>query len=167
MEKWQFMELLEPLSSSTRQSQVPDQYQLNLFPSSYCSSLSASFTPCILNCKYYIIFHLIPKYNKNVDHSAGLWKRANQFSFVCLYTDIPYVLKLESHPHTTCWPGQSLYFMAPSFPDKQRWVAVLESVVAASRGSKDKVDSDAVSFLTVYLMFLLVSGLIGFKSLPV
>ncbi|XP_061900140.1 citron rho-interacting kinase isoform X4 [Entelurus aequoreus] len=58
-------------------------------------------------------------------------------------SDIPYVLKLESHPHTTCWPGQSLYFMAPSFPDKQRWVAVLESVVACSRGSKDKGDTDA------------------------
>uniref|UniRef100_A0A3Q3IFG4 Citron Rho-interacting kinase n=1 Tax=Monopterus albus TaxID=43700 RepID=A0A3Q3IFG4_MONAL len=58
-------------------------------------------------------------------------------------SDIPYVLKLESHPHTTCWPGQALYFMAPSFPDKQRWVAVLESVVAGSRGSKDKVDADA------------------------
>ncbi|XP_068598486.1 citron rho-interacting kinase [Brachionichthys hirsutus] len=58
-------------------------------------------------------------------------------------SDIPYVLKLESHPHTTCWPGQSLYFMAPSFPDKQRWVSVLESVVAGSRGSRDKVDSDA------------------------
>ncbi|KAK1900930.1 Citron Rho-interacting kinase [Dissostichus eleginoides] len=59
-------------------------------------------------------------------------------------SDITYVLKLESHPHTTCWPGQSIYFMAPSFPDKQRWVAVLESVVAGSRGSKDKVDSDAL-----------------------
>lgn len=35
--------------------------------------------------------------------------------------------------------------MAPSFPDKQRWVAVLESVVAGSRGSRDKVDADAVS----------------------
>ncbi|KAM4613835.1 citron rho-interacting kinase [Polymixia lowei] len=58
-------------------------------------------------------------------------------------SDIPYILKLESHPHTTCWPGQSLYFMAPSFPDKQRWVAVLESVVVGSRGSKDKVDADA------------------------
>uniref|UniRef100_A0A8C7NV51 Citron Rho-interacting kinase n=1 Tax=Oncorhynchus mykiss TaxID=8022 RepID=A0A8C7NV51_ONCMY len=59
-------------------------------------------------------------------------------------SDTPYILKLESHPHTTCWPGQSLYFMAPSFPDKQRWVAVLESVVAGSRGSKDKVEADAV-----------------------
>ncbi|XP_014023386.1 citron Rho-interacting kinase isoform X1 [Salmo salar] len=60
-------------------------------------------------------------------------------------SDIPYILKLESHPHTTCWPGQSLYFMAPSFPDKQRWVAVLESVVAGSRGSKDKVEADAIA----------------------
>ncbi|XP_058238687.1 citron rho-interacting kinase isoform X1 [Hemibagrus wyckioides] len=58
-------------------------------------------------------------------------------------SDIPYVLKLESHPHTTCWPGQSLYFMAPSFPDKQRWVAVLESVVAGSRSSREKSESDA------------------------
>nr|XP_055054217.1 citron rho-interacting kinase isoform X5 [Misgurnus anguillicaudatus] len=58
-------------------------------------------------------------------------------------SDIPYVLKLESHPHTTCWPGQSLYFMAPSFPDKQRWVAVLESVIAGSRGSREKTESDA------------------------
>ncbi|XP_016109241.1 citron Rho-interacting kinase-like [Sinocyclocheilus grahami] len=59
-------------------------------------------------------------------------------------SDIPYVLKLESHPHTTCWPGQSLYFMAPSFPDKQRWVAVLESVVAGCRGSREKSEADAV-----------------------
>ncbi|XP_056122652.1 citron rho-interacting kinase isoform X5 [Rhinichthys klamathensis goyatoka] len=58
-------------------------------------------------------------------------------------SDIPYVLKLESHPHTTCWPGQSLYFMAPSFPDKQRWVAVLESVVAGSRGSREKTEADS------------------------
>ncbi|XP_069038125.1 citron rho-interacting kinase isoform X3 [Lepisosteus oculatus] len=60
-------------------------------------------------------------------------------------SDIPYVLKLESHPHTTCWPGQSLYFMAPSFPDKQRWVAVLESVVAGGRSSREKAEADAAS----------------------
>lgn len=65
------------------------------------------------------------------------------YFFVCV--DIPYVLKLESHPHTSCWPGQSLYFMAPSFPDKQRWVAVLESVVGSHRGSRERVDGDAVS----------------------
>uniref|UniRef100_A0A4W6CR15 Citron Rho-interacting kinase n=1 Tax=Lates calcarifer TaxID=8187 RepID=A0A4W6CR15_LATCA len=58
-------------------------------------------------------------------------------------SDIPYVLKLESHPHTTCWPGQSLYFMAPSFPDKQRWVAVLESVVAGSQNPPNLLPSSA------------------------
>uniref|UniRef100_A0A3B5MQW6 Citron Rho-interacting kinase n=1 Tax=Xiphophorus couchianus TaxID=32473 RepID=A0A3B5MQW6_9TELE len=62
-------------------------------------------------------------------------------------SDIPYVLKLESHPHTTCWPGQCLYFMAPSFPDKQRWVAVLESVMVGSRGSKDRAEAEAVSII--------------------
>lgn len=43
--------------------------------------------------------------------------------------------------------------MAPSFPDKQRWVAVLESVVGASRGSREKVDSDAVSVKRGYFIF--------------
>lgn len=44
--------------------------------------------------------------------------------------------------------------MAPSFPDKQRWVAVLESVVGASRGSREKVDSDAVSIASAFFCFL-------------
>uniref|UniRef100_A0A7N6AM62 Citron Rho-interacting kinase n=1 Tax=Anabas testudineus TaxID=64144 RepID=A0A7N6AM62_ANATE len=76
-------------------------------------------------------------------------------------SDIPYVLKLESHPHTTCWPGQSLYFMAPSFPDKQRWVAVLESVVAGSRGCKDKVDADAVSIDCIVCTTCILVKLLG------
>uniref|UniRef100_H3BGN6 Citron Rho-interacting kinase n=1 Tax=Latimeria chalumnae TaxID=7897 RepID=H3BGN6_LATCH len=58
-------------------------------------------------------------------------------------TDVPYILKVESHPHTTCWPGQTLYMLAPSFPDKQRWVTALESVVAGGRTSREKVEADA------------------------
>ncbi|CAJ1068307.1 citron Rho-interacting kinase isoform X14 [Xyrichtys novacula] len=58
-------------------------------------------------------------------------------------SDVPYVLKLESRCHTPCWPGQAIYFMAPSFPDKQRWVAVMESVVAAGRASREKAEADA------------------------
>ncbi|XP_036955273.1 citron Rho-interacting kinase isoform X7 [Acanthopagrus latus] len=58
-------------------------------------------------------------------------------------SDVPYVLKLESRCHAPCWPGQALYFMAPSFPDKQRWVAVMESVVAAGRASREKAEADA------------------------
>ncbi|KAB1255417.1 Citron Rho-interacting kinase, partial [Camelus dromedarius] len=58
--------------------------------------------------------------------------------------DVPYVLKMESHPHTTCWPGRTLYLLAPSFPDKQRWVTALESVVAGGRVSREKAEADAV-----------------------
>uniref|UniRef100_A0AAQ4S3H6 Citron rho-interacting serine/threonine kinase b n=1 Tax=Gasterosteus aculeatus aculeatus TaxID=481459 RepID=A0AAQ4S3H6_GASAC len=39
--------------------------------------------------------------------------------------------------------GTRVSIFDTDFPDKQRWVAVLESVVAGSRGSRDKVDSDA------------------------
>uniref|UniRef100_A0A3Q1G4G8 Citron rho-interacting serine/threonine kinase b n=1 Tax=Acanthochromis polyacanthus TaxID=80966 RepID=A0A3Q1G4G8_9TELE len=60
-------------------------------------------------------------------------------------SDVPYVLKLESRCHTPCWPGQSIYFMAPSFPDKQRWVAVMESVVAGGRASREKAEADALT----------------------
>ncbi|XP_060927942.1 citron Rho-interacting kinase [Limanda limanda] len=58
-------------------------------------------------------------------------------------SDVPYVLKLESGCHAPCWPGQSIYFMAPSFPDKQRWVAVIESVVAGGRACREKAEADA------------------------
>ncbi|XP_062814486.1 citron Rho-interacting kinase isoform X9 [Anolis carolinensis] len=58
-------------------------------------------------------------------------------------TDVPYILKLESHPHTTCWPGRTLYLLAPTFPDKQRWVNALESIVAGGRVSREKAEADA------------------------
>ncbi|XP_069022201.1 LOW QUALITY PROTEIN: citron Rho-interacting kinase [Embiotoca jacksoni] len=60
-------------------------------------------------------------------------------------SDVPYVLKLESRCHAPCWPGQSIYFMAPSFPDKQRWVAVMDSVVAGGRASREKAEADAAA----------------------
>uniref|UniRef100_A0A3B4XGN7 Citron rho-interacting serine/threonine kinase n=1 Tax=Seriola lalandi dorsalis TaxID=1841481 RepID=A0A3B4XGN7_SERLL len=60
-------------------------------------------------------------------------------------SDVPYVLKLESRCHTPCWPGQSIFFMAPSFPDKQRWVAVMESVVAGGRASREKAEADSAA----------------------
>lgn len=75
------------------------------------------------------------------------WYLQNSPDFLChlCAPDVPYVLKLESRCHAPCWPGQSLYFMAPSFPDKQRWVAVMESVVAAGRAYREKAEADAVS----------------------
>ncbi|XP_077995775.1 citron Rho-interacting kinase-like [Glandiceps talaboti] len=44
-------------------------------------------------------------------------------------TDLPYILRLEFHPKTTCWPGKNMYFMATSFSDKQKWMANLERMV--------------------------------------
>ncbi|XP_051950833.1 citron Rho-interacting kinase-like [Xyrauchen texanus] len=58
-------------------------------------------------------------------------------------SDIQYVLKLESSPQSTCWPGQTLYLMTSGFSEKQRWVAVLEAIVASSRGSREKAEADA------------------------
>ncbi|XP_069380382.1 citron Rho-interacting kinase isoform X4 [Paralichthys olivaceus] len=77
-------------------------------------------------------------------------------------SDVPYVLKLESGCHAPCWPGQSIYFMAPSFPDKQRWVAVIESVVAGGRASREKAEADAAA-VSKRLMVLspLVQKLLG------
>uniref|UniRef100_A0A6I8N5Y4 Citron Rho-interacting kinase n=1 Tax=Ornithorhynchus anatinus TaxID=9258 RepID=A0A6I8N5Y4_ORNAN len=58
-------------------------------------------------------------------------------------TDVPYILKMESHPHTTCWPGRTLYLLAPGFPEKQRWVSALETVAASGRVSREKAEADA------------------------
>ncbi|XDV49597.1 hypothetical protein PO909_018814 [Leuciscus waleckii] len=58
-------------------------------------------------------------------------------------TDVPYVMKLESSPQSTCWPGQTLYLMTSGFSEKQRWVAVLEAIVASSRGAREKAEADA------------------------
>ncbi|XP_038137926.1 LOW QUALITY PROTEIN: citron Rho-interacting kinase [Cyprinodon tularosa] len=58
-------------------------------------------------------------------------------------SDVAYVLKLESRCHAPCWPGQAIYFMAPSFPDKQRWVAVMEAVVGGGRAAREKAEADA------------------------
>ncbi|XP_076859570.1 LOW QUALITY PROTEIN: citron Rho-interacting kinase [Brachyhypopomus gauderio] len=57
--------------------------------------------------------------------------------------DVPFVLKLESVPHSSCWPAQTLYLMSTGFPEKQRWVAVLEAIVASARGSREKAEADA------------------------
>uniref|UniRef100_A0A5F8GTB1 Citron Rho-interacting kinase n=1 Tax=Monodelphis domestica TaxID=13616 RepID=A0A5F8GTB1_MONDO len=64
-------------------------------------------------------------------------------------TDVPYIMKMESHPHTTCWPGRTLYLLAPSFPEKQRWVTALESVVAGGRVSREKAEADAVQMVLI------------------
>ncbi|XP_066500859.1 citron Rho-interacting kinase isoform X3 [Hoplias malabaricus] len=58
-------------------------------------------------------------------------------------SDVPFVLKLESVSHTSCWPTQTLYLLSSGFPEKQRWVAVLEAIVASARGAREKAEADA------------------------
>eukprot|EP00795_Rhopilema_esculentum_P015111 gene15111-6292_t len=43
-------------------------------------------------------------------------------------TDVPYAMSVELVPYTTCWPGRTLYVLAPTFDDKQKWATALESV---------------------------------------
>ncbi|XP_046312372.1 citron Rho-interacting kinase isoform X4 [Marmota monax] len=84
--------------------------------------------------------------------------------------DVPYILKMESHPHTTCWPGRTLYLLAPSFPDKQRWVTALESVVAGGRVSREKAEADAArgwvfyELLTAWVQKLLGNSLLKLEG---
>ncbi|KAI4884125.1 hypothetical protein NFI96_019881 [Prochilodus magdalenae] len=59
-------------------------------------------------------------------------------------SDLAYVLKLESVSYASCWPAQTLYLLSSGFPEKQRWVAVLEAIVASARGAREKAEADAV-----------------------
>uniref|UniRef100_A0A671RUV9 Citron Rho-interacting kinase-like n=1 Tax=Sinocyclocheilus anshuiensis TaxID=1608454 RepID=A0A671RUV9_9TELE len=79
-------------------------------------------------------------------------------------TDVPYVLKLESSPQSTCWPGQTLYLMTSGFSEKQRWVAVLEAIVASSRGAREKAEADAVSLFLLTSTKLLGNSLLKLEG---
>ena len=50
-------------------------------------------------------------------------------------TDLPYVFCLETLPKTTCWPGRTWFLLAPSFPEKQKWVRALERVVSDTKNA--------------------------------
>ncbi|GFW95533.1 hypothetical protein TNCV_1722332 [Trichonephila clavipes] len=54
-------------------------------------------------------------------------------------SDLPYVLKLESFPYTTCWPQRCLYIMTSNFNDKQMWVSVLEHLAEKSLSEVDGI----------------------------
>ena len=60
-------------------------------------------------------------------------------------TDVPYTMSVELVPYTTCWPGRTLYLLAPSFEDKQKWVAALEAV--ANDIKRINKDEEMVCFL--------------------
>ncbi|XP_033104985.1 citron Rho-interacting kinase-like [Anneissia japonica] len=53
-------------------------------------------------------------------------------------TDLPYVMRIDWRPHTSCWPGKSIYLMTMGFEDKQQWMAVLEKLVDQRKNSKQE-----------------------------
>ncbi|GFQ97107.1 hypothetical protein TNCT_612931, partial [Trichonephila clavata] len=57
-------------------------------------------------------------------------------------SDLPYVLKLESFPYTTCWPQRCLYIMTSNFNDKQMWVSVLEHLAEKSLSEVDGIQKN-------------------------
>ena len=65
-------------------------------------------------------------------------------------TDVPYTMSVELVPYTTCWPGRTLYLLAPSFEDKQKWVAALEAV--ANDIKRINKDEEKVCLFVVILL---------------
>ncbi|XP_042911314.1 citron Rho-interacting kinase-like [Parasteatoda tepidariorum] len=52
-------------------------------------------------------------------------------------SDLPFVLKVESFPHTACLPKRILYIMTSNFNEKQMWVSVLEKAAEISLSEVD------------------------------
>lgn len=55
-------------------------------------------------------------------------------------SDVPYIIKVEVTPRTTCWPGSSHYLMALSSIEKEKWS---EALKAAIRAGGDTSPADA------------------------
>lgn len=55
-------------------------------------------------------------------------------------SDLPFILRVEAGPSTTCWPSSGLDIMALSQTDKKAWVNALKSV--ASRNTVNKVPTN-------------------------
>ncbi|PIK49398.1 putative citron Rho-interacting kinase [Apostichopus japonicus] len=72
-------------------------------------------------------------------------------------SDLPFVIRLEHHQTTQSYfPSEdtALYLMAPTFPEKQRWVAVLENVVALNGFGGAEVKRATASIHTNTLLSL-------------
>ncbi|XP_070571678.1 citron rho-interacting kinase-like isoform X2 [Ptychodera flava] len=66
-------------------------------------------------------------------------------------TDLPYILRLELHPKTTCWPGRNMYLMAMSFPDKQKWMMSLEGIVTSGNENLTRANAKMIGNCLIVL----------------
>lgn len=60
--------------------------------------------------------------------------------------DLPYVLSVEIIPYTFGWPRRTLYFLSPTFSDKQKWVAGLEQISEGVKKATQKNGHVSLSF---------------------
>lgn len=59
--------------------------------------------------------------------------------------DVPYIFSIELLPYTLGWPRRTLYFLAPTFSDKQKWVAGLEYISDEVKKGTQKQDHGMVT----------------------
>lgn len=72
--------------------------------------------------------------------------------------DLPYVFSIELLPDTLGWPRRTLYFLSPSFSEKQRWVAVLEYISDEVKKATQK--QSHASFYNLLLLLYVVSKML-------
>ncbi|CAL1290237.1 unnamed protein product [Larinioides sclopetarius] len=67
-------------------------------------------------------------------------------------SDLPYVLKLESFPLTTCWPQRCLYIMTSNFNEKQMWVSVLENLAEKNNSDIHEPHKNKLAGKTIWTL---------------
>lgn len=54
-------------------------------------------------------------------------------------TDLPFIFMVELIPKTTCWPGRTMFVMAPNLSDKNSWLSALEGAIESDRPANSQV----------------------------
>ena len=62
-------------------------------------------------------------------------------------TDLPYTLSIELSSNTSKLSGRTLYLLAPTFSDKQKWVTALEYAIDTIKGPDKSIESVSLCIL--------------------
>ncbi|KAK3927456.1 Citron rho-interacting kinase [Frankliniella fusca] len=57
-------------------------------------------------------------------------------------SDIPFIIKIEVTPRTTCWPGSTQYLMALSGNEKEKWMEALKAAARAGEALRGNTTVD-------------------------
>lgn len=55
---------------------------------------------------------------------------ASEIGIPVANSDLPFILKIEVAPDTTCWPPKCLIFMSLSAQDKDKWFLGKDTIIA-------------------------------------